>query len=300
MASTWTELLDDIKVRGAIPTSQSTYTEARLLRLANAAMGSRIVPLVDKVREKYYSYDVDWTIVDGSSVLIPTRAVGGKLEDAFFINGTERQKAVLYWEEEMSDSASAPGSAPGIYLKRNRVFTLPSDGGGWPTLRMSIIMRPNDLVAQTSAAQITAINTGTKTLSFTSGTIPTSWTTASTFDLIQQKPHFDWLAIDQVITSVTTTAIIFSSTLPTDLAVGDWVSLAGQSTVVQCPLELQPLLAQEVANLCLKAQGDQVALKLGLEEAKMLEERALVTITPRVQNEGKKVTNRTGVLRRGL
>lgn len=298
MAYTWTELLEAIKVRGAIPTSQSTYTEARLLAIANACLQTKIVPLVDKVREKYYSYDVDWTIVDGSSVLVPTRAVGGKLEDACFINGTERQKAALYWEEEIRDTSVAPGKNPGIYLKRNRVFVLPSDGGGWPTLRMAIIMRPNTIVAQTSAAQITAIDSGTKTITFAS--CPSTWTTSLTYDLIQQKPHFDWLAIDQAIGTLTATTMIFSSTLPTDLAVGDWVSLAGESTVVQCPVELQPLLAQEAANLCLKAQGDMAAYNLGKEEAKLLRDSVMSSITPRVELEGKILTNRTGLLRRRI
>ncbi len=190
----------------------------------------------------------------------------------------------------------APDGGPGVYFKRNRVFVLPSDGAGFDTLRMSIVMRPNRIVTQDDAAQITQINTGTKTLTFAS--CPSTWTTASLIDLIQQNPHFDWLAIDQVITAITTTTMTFSSSLPDDLAVGDWVSLAGESTVIQCPVELQPLLAQEVANVCMKAQGDEKGYELGKEEAKMIREEVEWSITPRLESAGQKITNRTGCLRR--
>ena len=119
-------------------------------------------------------------------------------------------------------------------------------------------------------------------------------------DLVQANPHFDTLAIDQVITSVTTTAIIFSSTLPTRLAVGDWVSLQGQSPVIQLPLELHPLLAQRVANQCLKNSPHSEAYKNGLNEVLALEKQAMHLLTPRIEKEGKKIVNRSGMLRRGF
>lgn len=299
MAFTWTEILDDIKVRSAMPTSQSTYTAARFLNLANAVMRSRIVPFVNSVRENYYSYDVDWTIVANSSILIPSRAVGGKLENVSFLNGTERGDAPRYYEDELRDLSMAPSVKAGFYLKRNRLFVLPSDGGGWTTLRMAIVIRPNTIVDPTTdAAQITAINTGTKTLTFAS--CPSTWTTASIFDLVQANPHFDWLAIDQAISAITATTATFSSTLPTDLAVGDWISLAGYSPIIQCPAEVHPLLAQEVANVCLKAQGIEAAYKLGLEEAKMIREEVVSLLSPRVEEAGRKLVNNTGLLRRRM
>lgn len=295
MAYTWTELLDDIKVRGSIPTSQSTYTEARLLRLADAVFRSKILPIVDKVREGYYSYDVDFTVANGSSFLIPTRAVGAKLENVAYLNGNQRQDATRYYEEELLDLTLAPSWKPGFYLKRNRIFPVPSDGGGYTTLRLSIIMRPNKFCVNSDACQVTAINTGTKTLTF--DTVP-DWDTGDTLDIIQDSPHFDWLAIDQVVTAVTTTTIAFSSALPADLAVGDWVSLAGETPVIQCPVELHPLLAQEVANVCLKAQTDQAAYTLGKDEAELIKEGIIALLSPRVEQEGRKISNRTGLLRR--
>lgn len=299
MAYTWTELLDDIKVRGAVPTSQPSYTEARLLRLANAVMASRIVPDVMKAREQYYEYDVDSSITDQATYAIPTRAVGGKLSNVAAIDGTKRMDLSRYFEEELDDYLYSPSIKMGFYIKRNSLYLLPADGGGWSTLRLSIIMRPNQIVAQSSAAQISSISSNTLTCT----SVPASWTSSNTFDLVQANPHFDWLGIDKAASAVVTGTngtITLSATPPSTLAVGDWVGLSGQTPVVQCPVEFHPLLAQEVANICLKAQGDEAAYKLGLEEANLIRESVMSTINPRVESEGKKLVNRSGLLRRRL
>jgi len=300
MPYTWTELLDDIKVRGMIPTSQSTFTEARLLNLANAEMRTKILPLVDKVREAYYSFDVDTTINASGTYEISKRAVGGKLLNAALLNGNERLDLARYEEEEIQNYTEAPDSY-GFYFKGNQFILLPASPSNWSTLRQTILMRPNKLVKQSDAAQITAINTVTKVC--TCGTVPSTWTTSSTFDMVQQNPHFDWLGIDLAITAITTGAagtITFSAALPSRLAVGDWIGLVEETPVIQCPVELHPLLAQETSNTCLKAQNDLTGYRLGKEEAKMMREDILALINPRTQSEGKKLVNRTGILRRGL
>lgn len=303
MAYTWTDLLDDIKVRGSIPTSQSTYTAARFLSMANAVMKSKIAPLVMSAREGYYSYDDDRTIstLTGGVMAISPRAVGGKLLSARFVDGTRWKFATRYYEDEISDTGTAPGMNPGFYVKRNSLVIVPATGVNWSTFRMTIPIRPNTIVDPTTdAAQITGINTGTKTI--TCSTVPSSWTTASILDILQAEDHFDWLAIDQVITAITTGTsgtITFSSTLPSSLVLNDWVALARKSPTIQCPSEFHPLLAQEVANVFL-SQRDKTAYELGLEEAKMLEKSVSIATKDRVEGAGQKLTNRTGILRRGI
>lgn len=303
-AGSGTCLLDDIKTRGAIPTNQQTYTAQRLLNFANAVMGAKVVPGVLRAREAYYGVDYDHTLdARLTGYLIPHRFVGGKLDCVAFVSGNQRQRAVLLFEANVEDYQVTANTTPGFYLKRNRIFPLPSDGGNWDTLRLSGFMRPNKIVdPTTAAARITAINTGTRTLTCdsTSFPIPSSWTTASVFDLLQDEENYDWWAIDQGISAITSTTIQFATTLPTDLAVGDWVSLAGTTPTIQVPSEFHPYLAQEVANICLKAQGDKVAYEAGKEEAKLLYDAALLTITPRVESVGKKLVNYTGMLRRRM
>lgn len=300
MAYTHTELLDELKVRGMIPTANSTFTTARFLAGINSTMRVKILPLVLKFRESFYSYDQDFSISSTGEYVIPSRAIAAKLDNVALINSTQRQDLNLYFEDELQDTDTSPDNKPGFTVKRSSIWLIPKSGSGFSTLRMTFFIRPAEVVAQSSAAQITTIDTATKTLTFASGTIPSTWTTSQLFELVQQNPHFDTLGYDLVVTSVTATTMVFSATLPTRLAVGDWVGLTGQTPVIQCPVELQPLLAQEVANYCLRGQGDGTAYKHGVEEAKMIREDIKGMFTPRIEREGKKLTNRTGILRRGL
>lgn len=301
MAFTWTELLDDIKVRAMMPTSQSTFTAARLLSLTNASMRSKLLPLVDKVREGYYEYDVDTTLNATGTYYVHTRAVGAKILDAALLNGNERLELTRYYEKDVRNYTESPNDY-GFFIKRNAVYLLPATPSGWTTLRQKIMLRPPEIVEQTSGARVSAINTTTGVV--TCETVPATWTTGSLYDMVQEPAHFDTIAIDLVASAVVVgasgTLTFTPSALPSRLAVGDWIGLAGQSPVIQLPVELNPLLAQETANVLLKSQNDEKGLEMGLAEAKRMKEEILSLITPRVQSAGKKITNRTGILRRGF
>ena len=301
MAFTWTELLDDIKVRAMIPASQNTFTEARLLRIADAALRSKILPVLNKVDEDYYSYDVDTTIPSTGIIAVHSRAVGGALMEAALVNGDERYDLARYFERQITNYDAAPAEY-GFFVKRSLVYLVPRQPAGFTTFRQTIMLRPPSFVAVTSAAQITAINTVTGVVTFSS--VPSTWATSNTFDIVQAEPHFDTLGLSLAASAVTTgtggTITFNASDLSSRLAVGDWVSLAGTTPVIQCPVELHPLLAQEAANICLRGQNDGSAYKLGTDEAERLKMEIIPLISPRVKAEGKKLVNRTGMLRRGL
>ncbi len=298
MSFTTTEFLDRVKTRGGIPTNQNTLTTARLLNIGDDGIRSYILPLIMKAREFYYAYDDDRDVNATGVYDLHSRAVAGKLINACLLSGTSRLDLAWVTEEELSVTDTPVSGRPGMYLKRNQLITVPI-ALGFDTLRMTIPIRPGKLVPTTEAAQITAINTATKTLTFATGTIPSTFTTSVLFDIIQDKPHFDHLSIDQVVTSVTTTTMVFSSTLSSRLVVGDWVSLAGESPVVQVPVELQPLLVQNTANTCLRSQNDLEALAAGEKELARMEKDTVSLYNPRIETEGKKIIMRSGILRRG-
>jgi hypothetical protein len=301
VAQTWTELLDDIKVRGMIPTSQNTFTEARLLRLTKAAILSKVMPLADRVQEGFYSYDFD-TLLNATGLYdINRRAVGAKLLDAFLVVGDDTFQLTRYFEQDLQNADSPPGDY-GFVLKRNQVRLVPRVPSAWTHFRQTILLQPANLVSVDDAAQITGIDTVTGVV--TCATVPSSWTTGDTFDTVQAEAHFDTLSLDLVASAVVTGALGTLTFAPADLdsrlAVGDWVSLSGESPVVQVPEALLPLLAQEVANIALKSQTDQTAYKLGIDEVKEMRQAILTLVSPRVRAAGKKIVNRTGILRRGM
>jgi hypothetical protein len=298
---TWEDFLDEVKTLGMVPTAQDTFTEARFLRLTWGQMISRILPLVGKVQEGFYEYDFDQSLNATGVYDIPTRAIGSKVVKVALLNGASIYPLTRYYEDSQGDLSAAPAGDYGFKLKRNQVILLPNVPSGWSQVRITVSLRPNRIITNGDAAQVTDINTGTQTV--TCETVPSDWVAGSTYDIVQQNPHFDWLSIDQAVAAVTPGAggtIEFSSALPTRLQVGDWVALAGESPIIQIPEVLHPLLAQYVANVTLKGQGDAEAYKLGVEAAKEIREDVLSLINPRVQTEGKKIVNRTGLLRRGM
>src|SRR5690606_8653031 len=102
------------------------------------------------------------------------------------------------------------------------------------------------------------------------------------------------LGIDQTITGISGTTIEFSS-LPDELAVGDYVCLAGESPVPQIPVEFHALLAQEVVVKVLEALGKST--KDAKDDLKTLKENLPNLITPRVQGESRRVVNRRPITR---
>lgn len=301
MAYTYDDLLDDLKTRGMIPTGQNTFTADRFKSAMNAVMQTKILPLVIGIREDFYTYQQDFTINATGEYAIPSRAIGGKLSNLCLLNATERWDLPWISEEALKDTNVPPlDVVAGFYLRRNSVVLVPKEAIGYPTLQMEFFLRPGNIVENADAAQITAINTSTKTLTFSSGSIPTAWTTSDEFELVQGIPHFDTLGYELTVSNITSTTIVMTDALPDRLQVGDWISLSGETPVIQCPLELHPLLAQETANFCLRGQGDLEAYKAGMEEAKSIRDEVVKLLSPRVEKEGKKIVNRTGILRRGV
>lgn len=297
MAYTTTEFLDNVKTRASVPTSQSTFTVARILSLADAELRAYIMPLFLRAREYYLAYDYQTNVTSDGLYPVPTRAIGAKLIDAYLIDGESKQNLTWLTEDELMRLDQSVRGIPGIFIKRNTVNLIPPTSHGFSQIRLVYNIRPGSFIATTSAAQITGVNTGTNTLTFASGTIPSTYTTSMTFDMIQAQPHFDALAIDQTASSITTTTMVFSS-LPTLLAVGDWVSLANQSPIIQVPVEVQPLLEQKVAATLLRSQGDMESYKAAKEEVDEMKKDTQAVYLPRIEKSGKKILLRSRLLRR--
>jgi hypothetical protein len=92
-----------------------------------------------------------------------------------------------------------------------------------------------------------------------------------------------------------TTLTLSTSDLPSRLAVGDWISLAGETPIPQIPDELRPVLAQATAV------GVNEAMNLpGLDSARKTLDEMLkavsLLLTPRVTGAQKKVVQRNGWL----
>jgi hypothetical protein len=170
------------------------------------------------------------------------------------------------------------------YLRWNKIVLVGNSGGG--TLRQVFYIRPGRLVVTSDAGQITAINTTTNEVTI-NGLMPSTFIVGASTDMISNKQMHPYVGLDQVITVVTGNVLTYGS-LPTDLAVGDWVSIAGESPLVQLPRELIPLLCQKTATTIVQSLGDS-KWKDMQAETDLLFNNAKNMIQPRVQGEEKVV-----------
>lgn len=293
------ELITDVQELATIPEDDERFGDTQILRLAHLETLSKVLPLLKRHVEGYLSYDKDYALVASGRYRIPPRAAMGALLDVKVISGDREEPVNVIDEHDVGNrTLSHSRSGYSAFLKNNCVYTLPESISGWTYLRMTYLLRPSKLILAEDAAIVTAINSGTNTVTCT--TVPTTFSTSTPLDVVRADPQAEILSIDNTPSAVVTGAsgTIQLSSLPEDLEVGDYFSLAGYSPVIVLPEEVIPYLAQLVANRILQAQTDREALKEGKENAKELKEGLSFLMTPRVQNQPDVLVPSHGLMRR--
>lgn len=281
---TTSDLLASIKSRTLMPTSQNTFTDLQLLALADDELASELLPIILSTREDYYTTYKDFAAA--ASLSIPARAVGMTLEDVVTVDSSGNETSV----PQIDRTQQSRNAYFGFHLRGNKVVFSSTPTS---TVRLYYPLSPSKLIKPSAAAQITDI-TGTDV---TVASLPSTITTATSIDFVKRDPGYESLSLDQSISSIASTTLTFAL-LPDDLAVGDFVCLAGDSPVVQCPPELMPALAQGVAVKVLEALGDREGMAVAQGKLNRMQSAALSLLQPRVSGESKKVINYNSSLRR--
>lgn len=296
------ELIATIKTKALVPTNQSTFTNAQILKIADEELQMGIVPLIKEAREEYFVTYEDYTLVTGQKEYqIPSRAVGSTLSDIIIIDtqGNSMYSVPLLEASQVPDRNDPFGFNTGIiaYLQANNVVLNPAPDsfvGGY--LRLKYVERRNNLVETSAAGRIDAINTSLNQV--TLGNVPSTFNTQQIYDFVKAKPGFDNLDTDVAVTGISGSVFTFSS-LPSNLSVGDYLCLAGESPVPQIPVEFHMVLAQRVIVRMLEALGDTNGVQIARSQLESLQRSALKLITPRVMGEAKKIVNTNGPLNGG-
>lgn len=285
-----TDLINSVKLKGSFPTSSDLFSNADYLNILNDELLIQIVPLLNKLNEEYFLSYKDYPIVAGQDKYrIPTRAVGSSLRDVQLIDSTGGVKSLLRLFEE--DKTSLTSGPQGYYIKGNQIIVSPkpvaTDGS---ILRLVYFRRPSRFVLSTSCAQIQSIDTASKTVVVNS--LPSSMSTSTPIDFVQAESPYDILEMDYSISSISGTTLVFTSNLPDDLAVNDYISLAGQSCVAMIPDDLIPVLVQAALCSCLTSKKDTQA-KIELEKLEQMKQVMFQMLSPRVKSDDLKIKSNT-------
>lgn len=263
-------LISNIKLKSGF-SDDNYFTDPELLTILNDEMKLQITPLVMKLQEEFFLQTKDYTITDGGSYRLPKRCVGNKLRDVkLYDNGAYTNLNRLF-EEDRSSNLS------GYYISRNSI-TL-SDNITSGTLRITYFLAPSTLVLESAIAQILTIDSATQV---TVSALPSTITTSTPVDFIQSESPNDQLALEQTITNISGTILTFSS-LPDDLAVGDYICLSGESPVPVIPEDLIPVLVQAALVTCLSSKKDKSA-EFELQKLEQMKQTMMDLLNPRVES----------------
>jgi len=290
------ELISAVKDIITVPTSQALFLPANFTRLMNLELHKKLVPAIKAAREDYFIRTSDTSLVSGTDTYrIPTRAVGGALRDIQYLDasGNPAEFPRLDWEFLKSNPILSGDRYYGYIFKGHEILVKPVPANiTTQKIRWVYERRPNNLVLAASAGLITAINSGTREVTVSNR--PSTWTTSTIFDVIKPDPMFDPVADDQAISALTGNVLTFSS-LPTGIAVGQWVCEAGFSPVPQLPYEGALVLAELAAVKALGSIKDAPGIKEAKAQAKDDLDYFIRVITPRNQGTPQRIVSRGGI-----
>ena len=164
---TTNKLIDSIKRRAMIPENQSTFEEEDFINLLNEEMELGVVPTIMSHHEDYLlAQSTTALVADTSSYAIPYRAVGNKLKDLVYVdsNGNSYEMSRIHVEDvpQYEGEYTSSNLLKYFYVLNDSVVLVPSITSNISgSLKFTFYQRPNEMVAQTRAGVITAIDTNT-------------------------------------------------------------------------------------------------------------------------------------------
>ena len=291
MGQTTLDLIKNIKLRGSMPSANDLFSDSDYLRILNDEMVVTIVPLLNKVNEEYFLSYEDKSISSGvSHYRIPKRAIGSSLRDVQLIEANGNVISLPRLFEE--DKTTLNNNQTGYFLKGNQVVLSPTPTSDTQILRLAYFRRPSQFVLPASTCQIASIDTNLNQVIV--GSVPSTFTTNILVDFVQGSSPYDILDMDQVIVGVSGTTLTFS-TIPQDLAVGDYISLASEACVPMIPEELVPTLVQSALCVCLSSKKDK-SVEFEMQRLEQMKSSLLKMLSPRTKSNDIKIRNPISLL----
>lgn len=303
------ELIESVLNLYTLPgTNPEGGTDADILRHLSEAMKSRLIPDIIRLREDFLVVTTRHTL-SSNKLRIPKRAIGNRIRDIVYWDGSSVRKQLNFIDRSrLTDytTGESAGVPDGVFLEGNFIRFVP-DTTYTCQVEVSFYFRPGDLVVESSAAQITSVNTSTKTITCSGGypTTPTNWTGTMTFDIHSKESGAEikvWSESGTISSNdITFTNAIDGSTYGTELVeVGDWVCLENEAVIPAVPREVHPILVELAAlQLAKSVETDTEALAVRFAEAKNYRESLKNLLYDRVEPKPLYIRGQGGLLRMG-
>lgn len=277
MALDTSRFLSQVQLKGAIPTGRFSDTE--ILDIAYDVLLSEAQPFLISLREEFYvKKSTQATVAGTASYVINPRATGMALRELKYSESGNIVDLARIDPTTVNDTQT--GIPHSFYLEGVNIILYPTPLNAG-TLTQTYFQRVGKPVAVADAAQITAIDRNTGIIT---ATVPSTWTTANTFDAIASVNGNDTLAKDLVASAVSTSAMTFTaSDLPSSLIVGDYIALSGETPYIQVPDDAIPMVQHMVVAELLENMGSQQELAVAQAKVEKMKIALVRILSDRVR-----------------
>lgn len=272
--------LSQLRRKASLPDSQDLFSDSDLIGFFNDENLSVVTPWLNQQREEFFTTYKDFTVTSGTQFYsLPSRAFQGKIRDVQVIENGNTRSLNRYWEEDRGTLGSE-----GFFVVGNKIELTPTPVRSF-TLRVLFDRRPSTLVPVLDTARIASIDTNNSQVTVESA--PSTFLTGVLVDLISSdSPH---AADDDVTITAISGLTITLSSMPSNLQVGDYVQIAGQTPLIQLPIELANVLVQAVTIKIYESLQKYDAMKAATEMMGVQMRGLGDALNPRVAGESKKV-----------
>jgi hypothetical protein len=290
-----TDLLNAIKRAITVPQYQARFTDEDLLALSCEEQETLVVPLIICLREEYFVVRDEVEIPTGQSrVKVPVRALGRSLREVHYrLQNSSYYNLPRYAIEDAYPyiSPHVNGSPSGFYIMGDAIYLAPtpnSDG----VCALWYCLKPSSIVSTSRTGVVTSVTPTTVTLN----QVPANLALGTFADITDGQPGYQLVFRDLTITNISGKTLTFDSD-PVGVKVGDVVSTALETSLVQLPTEVQQVLVQAVCVRILQALAIPEQLQLAQNELKAKMKACSELMAPRVAGELPKIIQTNNLLR---
>lgn len=281
--------IEQVKLLAHVPLNQRTYTAEQLLALGDNELRTSLLRIILDVREGYYLTWTEYPLTAEGVYPLPRRAIGGRIHTVQLRVGTLIYQLSRIEPLILTNTQTPPLNTYGFWFEGNNIVTLPKLTTG--TCRIYYYVRPSNMTSQVNCAQVQTI-VGTNV---TVTALPSGYAIGSLVDMTQAQPPFGILSTDVSITNISSLTLTLSS-VPSELQVGDWISLAGTTCIPQLPFEFVPLLCQRVSVKVLEGQGYLPKMQVAQKKLEEMEKDVQAIINPRDEGNPKVIQPSRGLI----
>ena len=305
MAITADDIISGVNRRISNPGTQGLLLDTDILSFADSIVRSELIPILESTNQDYFVERIEIPLVGGQSAYsVPYRSVARALREIKLrYEGENNYRNIPLVSIENSNMYYGWDTTVGFHFEGDNIRLVPdvpaSFGSTPPVMVLWYRLPPNQLVERADVSKVVSIASNVITVD----ALPSSLVAGVDVDFCQGQSGSTIYAYDVTIDSVTpggTPTITFASAddIPSQLGAGDYISLSGQSYVLNfIPNEALPLVETLTSRRCLQAISDYQGIKVLDEDAERERTNLKIILEPRINGESTIIVNYWGLAR---